>query len=272
VLVALLAAWSPRTQAGAHRRALRTVALLCAATFGVFAIATRRFEGWSHNPRYLFDLVPLFAFALALVVERAGLTWRPLAVGTGAGALLALGPLLRHPTSSFRQLSLLYASLALAFVATVLFVACRWLPRLRRAVAVGLGVLLGWASAVHLGDDVRAARALRGANLDRLITVAALLPDVPAALLAHQPAALAPLLLERDLVIADTNADQGQDAGRLAAELLARGRRVFVLAPGMSKRELRAVVSGHQVRPVADAGALFFELEPRSPLLEFPVP
>ena len=266
VLVALVAAWWPRQPADPGRRRLRAVAVAAAAVFATFALAgTRRYDGWCHNPRYLFDLMPLFALALALIVERASLGWRPLAAGALAGVLLALVPLVLHPTSAIRQVALLYGSLAMALVAGGMFIAARWRSGARRLLAPTLGVLLGWAAAVHVGDDLRAARALRGANLDRLGAVAALLPDVPAALFAHQPVALGPLLLHRDLVIADPNVDQGRDAGQLIASLQGQGRRVFALTLGMSPAERQAILAGRLVRPVGEAGGTLVEIGPPIP-------
>ena len=229
----------------------------------MFALAgTRRWDGWCHNQRYLFHLVPLFAFSLAFVIERASLSWRLPAGGATAAMLFALAPLLQHSTSPFSQLCLLYVPLALAGVATGLSIAFHWRPHLRAVVADSLGLALGWAVAVHLGDDLSAARALRSANLRRLDTVGALLPNGPTALFAHQPVALSPLLLENDPIIANTSVDQGEDAPRLVTEPLAMGRWVFALTPGMSERERGAVTRGHQVRVKLGYGTLLIELGP----------
>jgi hypothetical protein len=263
VFVALAAAWWPRQAADPARRRLRAVAAVALAVFALFAVAgTRRRDGWCHNPRYLLELMPLFAFALALIVERLCLRWQPIAAGAVGGGLLALFPLLLHPTSAVRQIALLYGPLAMAFVAGGMFIATRWRSGLHRALAPLLGVLLGWAAAVHIGDDLRAARALRGANLDRLTAVAALLPNVPAALFAHQMAALGPLLVDRDLVLANTSADRGRDGPRLVADFARVGRRVFVLTAGMPPPERQALLGSHTVRPVGQAGAALVEIDP----------
>jgi len=76
-----------------------------------------------------------------------------------------------------------------------------------------MGVLLGWATAVHLGDDLPAARARRFENLNKLGSWAALLPDVPAALFAQRTEALGPPAAgTTSLVIASTWPDHGRDA------------------------------------------------------------
>jgi hypothetical protein len=118
---------------------------------------------------------------------------------------------------------------------------------------------------VHAGDDLRAARALRRANLDRLVAVAALLPDVPAGLFAHRPAALGPLLMDRDLVIADTSADQGRDAPMLISAMQGAGRRVFAVTLGMTEAERSTLVAGRLVRGVSGAGDMFVEIGPPAP-------
>jgi hypothetical protein len=266
VFVALVAAWSRHEPADGLRRRLRAIAVIACAVLVTFAAAgTRRYDGWCHNPRYLLEQVAMFAFALALIVERARLPWRALVMGALGGGVLAMGPLLLHPTSAVRQVALLYGPLAMAVVTGGLFVVVRWRPGIQRGLAPALGCLLGWAATVHVGDDLRAARALRRANLDRLGAVAALLPDGPAALFAHQPVALGPLLIERDLVIADTYLDQGADAARLIASLHRQGRRVFALTVGMSPAERQALLTGQLVRPVSGAEGALFEIERPAP-------
>jgi hypothetical protein len=263
VMVALVVAWSRRAPPGPARRLLRAVAVVVAGVLLLFALSgTRRYDGWCHNPRYLLDLMPLAALALALLVERAGLRWRPLALGAVAGGLLALPPLLLSPAAALRQLALAYAPLLLALASVVLFQAARRRPSVQPWLAPALGVLLGWATAVHLGDDLRAARALRTANLGKLEAVASLLPDLPAALFAHQPTPLGPLLLDRDVVIAATGVDQGRDAAALVDAFQRAGRRVFAVLPDMPEVERRALTGGRLVRPLGGAESLFVEIGP----------
>ena len=166
------------------------------------------------------------------------------------------------PGTAFRQIGLLYVPLVMAFAAAGLHAATRRRPGTGRILAPALGVLLGWAAAAHLGDDVRAARALRRANLDKLTAVAALLPDVPAAVFAHRPAALGPLLLERNLVIANPGVDAGRDAPVLVEALQRSGRRVFAVLAGMPVAEQRALVAGRPVRAVGGPGSAFAEIGP----------
>jgi len=147
---------------------------------------TQRYDGWCHNPRYLLDLMPLLALALAFLAQTAALPWRP--VGRGARrSALALPPLVASPASPYRHLALAYAPLALALATVAL-----WLGR-RPAVRRWFGRRWACCSVGGGGPHrrrLRAARALRAANLGKLEAVRALLPDVPAALFAHQAAVL----------------------------------------------------------------------------------
>jgi len=266
VMAAMAAAWWPRVPASPARRVLRSAAIVVAGVLLLFAFAgTSRPDGWCYNARYFFDLIPLAALALALLVEREGVRWRPLAVGAAAGGLGAAMPLALSPTSAARQLALMYVPLVLAFVSLLLFAAARRRPRVQPWLAPAMGVLLGWAAAVHGGDDLPAARARRLENLDKLSAVAALLPDGPVALFAQRTEALGPLLLERrDLVIATTWPDHGHDAPALVEAFQRAGRRVFVL-PDVPENELRALSAGRAVRPVGGADSLFVEIGPRQP-------
>jgi hypothetical protein len=264
VVVAMGAAWSRREPASPTRRVLRSAGIVVAGVLLLFALAgTDRPDGWCYNARYFFDLIPLAALALALLVERTGMRWRPLAAGAAAGGLGALVPLALSPASAARQLALMYVPLVLAFASVLLFAAARRRPRVQRWLAPAMGVLLGWAAAVHVGDDLPAARARRLENLNKLWSVATLLPDVPAALFAQRADALGPLLLERrDLVIASTWPDHGHDAPALVEAFQRAGRRVFVL-PDVPEDELRALSAGRPVRPVGSADSLFVEIGPR---------
>ena len=67
-----------------------------------------------------------------------------------------------------RQFALMYVPLLLAFASVLLFATARRRPHLQRWLAPAMGVLLGWATAVHLGDDLPAARARRFENLNKL--------------------------------------------------------------------------------------------------------
>jgi hypothetical protein len=264
VMVAMGTAWLRAVPANPARRVFRSAGMVVAGVLLLFALAgTDRPDGWCYNARYFLDLIPLAALALALLVERTGMRWRPLAAGAAAGGLGALLPLALSSASAARQLALMYVPLVLAFASVLLFAVARRRPRVQRWLAPAMGVLLGWATAVHLGDDLPAARARRLANLNKLSSVAALLPDVPVALFAQRADALGPLLLERrDLVIAATWPDHGHDAPALLEAFQRAGRRVFVL-PDVPEAELRALSAGRMLRPVGGADSLFVEIGSR---------
>lgn len=266
VLVALVFAWRKREPAGPDRRITRAVAWISAGVLLLFALAgIRRYDGWCSNSRYLLELMPLGALVLALVVERQHLSWRRLATGAGAGALLTLYPLTLSPASPIRQHALLHVPLLLAAACAVMFVvAMRW-SNARAALALTLGAALGWGAAVHVGDDLMSARALREKNLAKLRSVSTLMPDGPVAIFAHGAAALGPLLLERDVVIADTAVDDGHDASAIADALLQAHRQVFAVLPNMPDGERRALLDGRAVTPVGTSDSLLVELGPRGP-------
>ena len=115
-------------------------------------------------------------------------------------------------------------------------------------MAVLVGACVGWAAAVHLGDDVRVSREVRDFNRGRLEAVEAVLPkDAPSAVFAFFTSkdAMGPLQLRRDVIIADPGLDKARTADTLIRELRARGRRVFVLRAGMPAALFARLVHGH---------------------------
>lgn len=260
-LVVMTAAWRRVQPADGQRRTLRAALLVCGAIMLLFALAgTKRDEGWSHSQRYLFDLVPVAALALALRLSTLMPTWRSLVFGATAGAAMAGTFLLFSPASLVRQLALLRVPLLLAVVPVALLLVGRRWPGLRRFEAPTLAVCLGWATVVHLGDDLPAARAMRAANRQRRAAVEAILPRTPSAVFAHQPAALGPLLFDRDVVVADTAVDAGRDAPALIDAMHKAGRRVFAVLVNMPEAERARVTAARALRPVADEKSGFVEI------------
>jgi hypothetical protein len=95
-------------------------------------------------------------------------------------------------------------------------------------VAILAGAAIGWACCAHLGDDVRATRVLRSANLAQAAEYSRALP-AGSALIAVKPfnEALGPLMLERGVLGFDPMHVPAEETATAAAELLSR-RRVFV--------------------------------------------
>lgn len=249
-LVVMLLAWTRRGGA-ARDRELRALSLVVFPMLLVFALAgVTRTDGLGFNQRYLLDLVPLAAVALAWAVADLRLGRRGVLLGLAAGGLAAAAALVPPPWHPARQLALLY--LPLAFALTLL---AAWAAARRRggsrALGPALGLCLGWALAVHLGDDLRTSRALRGRHLEQAAALAREVPDGSAIFAyAGTKDAAGPLQLDRDLVVVDVRYDDGEAAPALAAEMAARGRRVFVLADGFPQPVFEAMAAGRPVRGV----------------------
>lgn len=253
VLCGLALAWRPRgSGAPARLPALRALGPPVVGVLAMFAVAgTARHDGWCHNARYLLEIAALGAVAVAWLAEDAGVTWRPLAAGAMAGMVAPIAVLLASPASLVRQIALLQVPLALAALAGGAWLWARAGHR-RSVFAVLLGACLAWSAVAHVGDDLPAAWTLRTMNLLRREAVGGLLPDAPSALLAHSATPYGPLLLDRDLVLADPAADRGATAAALVSALLERGRRVFVLRAGMEPHDYEAATRGLLTTPVGD--------------------
>lgn len=278
-LVALIFAWLPGMVHPA-RDDLRAAGLVVACVLGAFAIAgIERHDGVCFNQRYFLELVPLLAVVVALAVEK-GLP-APAAVGTaaraaalaGAGTVVFVVGLLRlRPDSLVRQ----YTTMGLPVLLAGGLVLFWFLRRDARpdasatrgggALVVALSASLAWAAAIHLGEDVPAARLARGEKLRIFEYGRRLLPaEGPVALIAYRGAteAFGPLQLERDLVILDAWADRGLTTATLTDEYLAKGRRVFLLANGFPAEIGQPLLSRFDGRLVAREAAQFVELTRR---------
>jgi hypothetical protein len=271
-LVVLALAWTPRFSLSAgKRRQLRAMSVIVVAMLALFAWAgLERHDGWSFNQRYLLELVPLFAVATALVVDDWELDASSAIVGGALGVALALVPIVSVvPEHWFRQRALMSLPLAIAAVTLVVWWAsCRW-RRYHAARTAVLSAAVGWALAVHLGDDVQAARGLRDWHGFQRRAVAEQLPAGASAVMAGvgQKEALCRLQLDHDLVLVDPTADGGKDTSRLTGELLAAGRRVFVVG-GLPDEVLRSIFEGRRMSLRATAPiplAEVFEAAARRP-------
>ncbi len=259
-------AWSRRFAIpDARRRQVRLLSLAAVALLATFAFSgVHRHEGVSFNQRYLLELLPLAAVAFAWALD--GLTTRveDLCAGALGGAIAALVLLFILPWGPVRQWALLKVPLMMALALGILWFVARGRHRARLLLTVTAGVCLGWAMALHLGDDVAASRRLRSSNLEAVRALQAVLPD-RSALITYWGSkdAVGPLLFDRDIVILDAHADEGKDAPMLIRELLARGRRVFVVQAGFPGEVLSRVLAGWKVVPLARPGAAVLELRPR---------
>ena len=201
-------------------------------------------DGLAFNERYLLEILPLAAIAFAWALEDCGL--RPVALGIGAAlaGIVVVTLVLMMPVGGVhgRLLELclrvfLKGPLALAGALALVWL-LDWAGVRRRMLLSGLvGACLGWELTVHLSGDVLASQSVRATSLKRTEALASVLTD-RSALVTYaankQAVPAGPLLFNRDIVIVQTEVDDGKDAPVLIRELLASGRRVFVLEDGFS--------------------------------------
>jgi hypothetical protein len=165
--------------------------------------------------------------------------------------------------SVVRNLAVLKLPLVIAAGLTALWWLDRRDFRVRSALLTLAGVALGWGFTVHIVEDAAMAHRVRTARLAETRAFEHALPD-NSALFAYwgNKDAIGPVLLSRDIVVVDVHADDARDAPQLVAELLAKGRRVFLFMNGFSGGLLDQMAEGLQTRPVPDASLPILELVP----------
>jgi hypothetical protein len=272
----LVLAWrrrrAPPEPEGDHAAAiadeLRALSIVMASVLMLFGLSGfGRQDGLCANQRYLLELVPVAALAVALGLARVDLPRLALLGGAGAALLVALvvlwpdlDPLLRVRGLRFVPLLLAAASAATLLA---LHLGLDHLRAVPAALAALVGAGLSWSAAVHLADDLPAAyrRRLDAAALAERWD--AVLPD-RAALFVHFAGrdASAPLHLGRDLLLVDPWLDAARTAPRVAHELLQSGRRVFIdtlLVPPPITQHIRG---RHRTRLVIPGEKPLLELLP----------
>ena len=243
-LLALGLSWFRRSaDEDPHIVELRAFSLILLPVFLTFALAgLARTDGFSFNQRYFFELMPFMAVALAWSVDHVSLKNFSFTAG-GFLSLLAV-TLAMDTDPPLRYVLLMKIPLLIA-----IFLAVAWLVTRRgraggSALSVALGVSLAWALGVHFLDDLPASRELRRANQMQRESVDHVLTG-RSAVFAYwgYKDPFGPMQLDRDLLILDAWADDGQAAPELVNELLTRGRRVFVRLDGFPPSILRAMSS-----------------------------
>jgi hypothetical protein len=251
-------------------RELRAIALILFPVIAMFSAAgVSRTDGLGFNQRYLLELVPLAAVAFAWSLDGVRIERSWVLAGVLGGMTLTGLALLQAPGETARSTMLLRVPLALAG-----FLLVGWtFQRLRPAAAGGrwlsllAGAALGWSLTVHLGDDLRASRALRARNLFLFNAYERALPPptTPAALVTWwgMKDAAGPLQIDRDLVILDAGNDGGENLPAMVDALQAEGRRVLLVATGFPRPVLSAVFTDRLAVPRSDGPPMVFEvLEP----------
>jgi hypothetical protein len=229
-----------------RQQELRAVSLVVWPVLVMFAFAgLRRTDGICFNQRYFLELVPLASVALGLLVERCGVSraafLRGAPVGVAAGIALGVFILVCREGAA-KEMALMRVPLWLSAVSLLFwgaesaggggggFARARSAFRTGIALTFVLGVCLGWSLVVHLGEDVKTARERRAFTRRQLEDLRAKVPDRSALLTwTYMRNAAAPLILERDVLIIDASRDRARDAPMLVEELMAQGRRVFLV-------------------------------------------
>ncbi len=220
---------NPDPPAGASE--LRAMTLLIVPLLLVFGMAGwRRTDGFCFNQRYFIDMLPMLAVGMAWASERARLPVPQLVAGLMAGAVAVLSFYLLDYRNPVRHVGLLYTPLVLAAATVIAWFMARRKPRWIYALL--LGACISWAATVHLGEDLPGSRRVR----NRKTWVARQAERViegggPAAVVAHFPLSInfCRLHLDHDVVVVDTNLDAGIRGRRVVDELLAAGRRVYLV-------------------------------------------
>ena len=260
-LLALIAAWL----AGIKRaedadREMMAISLVIGPIFAMIAYAGyAKTDGISHNQRYLLETVPLLAIALGLALRKFKINPLQAFLGFAGGVCLAFAAML-IAAPPLRYSLIVNVPLAIA-LALVIALALARFPKGAAAFGLLLGLAVGWSFFVHLTDDVRGVNGVRKANFERTEVLDSVIPEYSAIVAyggSKDPAG--PLQMKKDIVILDAWADGGEDAPALVGELLARGRRVFVLADLIPEPILLKIEEGHQSVQVHGDGMRIVEI------------
>ncbi|MEK6565562.1 MAG: hypothetical protein AABZ41_02530, partial [Bacteroidota bacterium] len=246
-----------RSRAKTHEQ-LRKISLVVFPVLLMIAFAGfARHDGMSFNQRYFIELLPLAAISLALILDGFEIKITPLIIGFFVGILFvfltlqAQSPFVRN-----------MAQLKLPLILAALLIAGTYLYRFHRSIlSISLGACLGWAVAIHVGTDVAESRSKRKDNLDRFQIYSRVVPNHSAFFTywGNKDAA-GPLQLDRDVVILDLHADDGETAPQLVKELLAQKRRVFVLLIDVPEKTILEVVGGYAFRRFSESYMDFIEI------------
>jgi len=253
-LLLLVLVWR-RSAPSARDRELRAASLVVYAVVATFALAgPLRTDGLCFNQRYLLELLPYLAVAAVLALPRPStheLAFSALASLPFAYAAWSMG---LGGAATAWWLSV--APLTIALIALLAAAGAALVPRRHAFTLAAWGVFgaaVGWGGGVHFGSDLRASRAMRAVNADRLELVAeAIAPG--AALYAYwgNKDAFGPLTFTHRVLVLDPWVDQGESAPALTRALLERGQPVYVYTRGMPPAVFAKVVDGRPFEEVLD--------------------
>jgi hypothetical protein len=264
VISALLMAWawSPFCRLAANQvREVRLFSIVAASVMAMFAVSgVTRDDGMNFNQRYLLELVPLAAIAFAWALTTCRPHPVPFIVGSFAGVSLVLmimlgTPPLREMDAGLRHvrvLAILKTPLILASLLAASWVLMQFAAPIRGIASLAVGVCMGWALALHVTDDVVTSHVARAINASRTEVLARVAFDGSAIVgFRGNRTPAGGLLLTRDVVVLDADADDAKDAPELIRTLHQRGRKVFVIESGWFPPDgLKRVTSGFATRQV----------------------
>lgn len=253
-LLLLLLVWR-RTPRSARAQELRAASLVVYAVVATFALAgPLRTDGLCFNQRYLLELLPLLAAASVLALpqpSRHELAFAALSSLPFAYAAWSMG--VGGATTAWW---LSVAPLGLALLVVLAAAGAHVSPR-RHAFALAawgvFGAAVGWGGGVHFGSDLRASRAMRAVNADRLELVAEVIAP-GSALYAYwgNKDAFGPLTFTHQVLVLDPWVDQGESAPEITRALIARGQPVYVYTRGMPPAVFAKLVDGRAYEEILD--------------------
>ena len=262
-LVCCFTVWK-RTEASPDSRTkmLRAISLLIVPTLVMFSMTGFRMEGLSFNQRYMLEILPFAAVVVALCVERMELSRVSLLIGfmLSAGAFALL---LFDGSSQLQNTAVLKVPLVLGSMLILSWV-LNSRPAMNKALAVSMGLCLGWSCMVQT-SDLATSRRIRSTNAIGLDSLEAKIPN-HAALFAFwgaQKSMAGPMQLNKDVVILDAWADNGRDAPLLKRELQGQGRRVFAFGTGMPPAIIEGIRGRDSLAAVLANPFVLCEIIPR---------
>ena len=257
-IIALIVSWFVRrVNSSKGIQEIQVIGLIVVPTLFMFSAAGfDRTDGLSFNQRYFLELLPLCAIVLALYLDNAKVNLARLGIGIAVGGIVVVATLLL-PSSTSRHVGERFVPLLLALG----LIAAWFLVKDHSSAFLLLGACIGWAFLFHLESDLVGSRFRRQINATRLGYLQKTIPD-HSALFTYwgNKDAAGPIQLEKDVVILDVWADAGHDARLLEEELLAQGRRIFILDNDMPDEILRALIADRTFHEYSEGNLRFTEI------------
>ena len=259
-LLVTLLAWRARPLRA--QREIRVVSIIIWAVLcGFAATGLTRSDGVAYNQRYFHEIMPFAALAMAWALERTNWKGNGFVLSAALGAAVAVVVCWGIP-SPMREVLIVRVPLVLAPLLIVTWLLTKRAPK-SRSLGVMLGVCLGWAMGIHLGD-ISASYDRRALQVSVQASARQLLPaDEPYAVFGNNAIthALAPLLLEHDVVVLDSARGGPKGTRALLKELFALDRRVFVVANNSGAGFLRFVTRSRSIREQRTQHMVMWELQ-----------